>query len=194
MFLRTWNRQMVSTPMFRVVPGWWGIYVNFPSREFNVAIIPTWLSVSAWLSRLVMCTDTPWHDSRSSWPARSFRRYQLSQRKMGTQDASLSDQCPFCQIANNQTDTEILLGVSTGSSLTVKKFNSWSFLTLPLSLGVFRMMSWSASATWSLAPHIITLLWPGHISRTAKISRGTTYRQVRGSRTSSWNLACVTVC
>ncbi|XP_071335305.1 adenosine 5'-monophosphoramidase HINT3-like isoform X1 [Trachinotus anak] len=28
---------------------------------------------------------------------------------MGSQDASGSEDCPFCQIANNQTDTEILL-------------------------------------------------------------------------------------
>ncbi|XP_070843429.1 adenosine 5'-monophosphoramidase HINT3-like isoform X1 [Chaetodon trifascialis] len=28
---------------------------------------------------------------------------------MGTQDASGSEDCPFCQIANNQTDTEVLL-------------------------------------------------------------------------------------
>lgn len=35
---------------------------------------------------------------------------------MATRDASGAEECPFCQIADNQTDTEILLSVSTDCS------------------------------------------------------------------------------
>lgn len=37
---------------------------------------------------------------------------------MATQEACEDDVCPFCQIANKQTDTEILFSVSVECSLS----------------------------------------------------------------------------
>lgn len=48
---------------------------------------------------------------------------------MGSRDACDSEDCPFCQIANEQTDTEILLCVSPDSSFVFRKKH---FLTLLL--------------------------------------------------------------
>lgn len=103
---------------------------------------------------------------------------------MGSRDASGSEDCPFCQIAKDQTDTEILLSVSPDSSSMFQNFNnstSWLFLC------VHRMTSCFVFATWSLAPLIITLSLPGCISTTAKVCRGTTYLWVRETRAQSRN-------
>uniref|UniRef100_A0A671U8M2 Histidine triad nucleotide-binding protein 3-like n=1 Tax=Sparus aurata TaxID=8175 RepID=A0A671U8M2_SPAAU len=38
-----------------------------------------------------------------------YHKHNSENRLMGTRDASESEDCPFCQIAQSQTDTEILL-------------------------------------------------------------------------------------
>lgn len=81
---------------------------------------------------------------------------------MGTQDAF--EDCPFCQIVNNQTDTEILLSVSWDSCLFIGKFikiPDWSTLSFSISLSsqddelvCFRDMKPGAAHHYLVVPRI----------------------------------------
>lgn len=75
-------------------------------------------SVSDWLSCPVT-VDTPVYWLRYFYTRRWVRRLQRQHGFniiMSTQKASESEGCPFCQIANNQSNTEILLRVSADCS------------------------------------------------------------------------------
>lgn len=92
------------------------------------------------------------------------------------------EDCAFCQIASEQTDTEVLLSVSVDwlSNQELEPalllLTSGACLSFP---GLPRMRSCCVSGTSSRAPHTITSLSRGLILKTAKAFRGTTCNSVQ---------------
>lgn len=90
---------------------WNGNQPGFPeciSKATRLALFPAGCPVSARSHAHVLLLQYEQHTTYQ------YRTYcPIVRAVMGSQDGSGGEDCPFCQIANNQTDTAILLSVSS---------------------------------------------------------------------------------